>query len=415
MIQAPSAITGCRLIHLQQRTTEWHAWRNGQDLPDQTSRITGTVAAIIAGDSVTGKTAHQLWMEWTGRKEPEPQSEFLKKLLEHGSRTEERARRAYIEYTGNEVFDICVEHPDHPWAAASLDGLTIAGDIVGEFKCPISQRIHTMAKRNIIPSYYIPQIQWQLFCTPSAVEAHYWSWFEEDEEGIKGALVVVQRDAAMQKQLFQDCLDFRICVVENRPPASNSWLIAARNFKQAQNEADEVNAKLEAAKKALAELIPLDRDSFDGGGVMATRYYTKQSIDWKKGFIDNGVKEDLIAEAEKQCREPGTVDYPSLLIELAVPPERVKELEDKHRTRGAVDYKKAAEALGLSKAAIKVIEEKNKFGGEVRYRFTVTNDFIPVVTTPVAALPVTDSTAPITIADGNEDPVLPGTESWSGW
>ena len=415
MIQAPSAIPGCRLIHLPQRTPEWHAWRNGQDLPDKTSRITGTVAAIIAGDSVTGKTAHQLWMEWTGRKEPEPQSEFLKKLLEHGSRTEERARRAYTAYTGNEVFDICVEHPDHPWAAASLDGLTIAGDIVGEFKCPISQRIHTMAKRNMIPSYYIPQIQWQLFCTPSAAEGHYWSWFEEDEEGIKGALVVVQRDEAMQKQLFQDCLDFRICVVENRPPASNSWLIAARNFKQAQNEAEEVNAKLEAAKKALAELIPMDRDSFDGGGVMATRYYTKQSIDWNKGFVANGLKEDEIAAAEKQFREPGPVDYPSLLIELAVPPERVKELEDKHRTWGAVDYKKAAAALGLSKDEIKVIESKNKFGGEVRYRFTVTNDFIPVVTPAAALLPAPDATAPITIADGNEDPVLPGTESWSGW
>lgn len=414
MIQAPQSIPGCRLIHLQQRTAQWHSWRNGDDLPDKKSRITGTVAAIIAGDSVTGKTAHQLWMEWTGRREPEEPSEFLKKLWEHGQRSEEIARQAYMRYTGNEVFDICVEHPDHPWAASSLDGLTFAGDIVNEIKCPISQRIHSMAKLGIVPSYYMPQVQWQLFCTPTAVEAHYWSWFQEDEEGVTGALVVVQRDEAMQRQLFQDCLDFRICVVEDRPPASNQWLMAARTFKQAQAEFEEVNARYEASKKALADLIPVDRDSFDGGGVMATRYYVKQSVDWNKGFAEKGIKEDKVAEVTQQFREPGPVDYPALLQELAIPPERLKELEDKHRTYGAVEYKKAAAALGLSKDDIKIIEQTHKHGGEVRFRFTVTNDFVPVVT-PAAATSPSETNGAISLVDPNEEPVLPGTESWSGW
>lgn len=414
MIQAPESIPGCRLIHLQQRSAQWHSWRNGDDLPDKKSRITGTVAAIIAGDSVMGKTAHQLWMEWTGRREPEQPSEFLKKFWEHGQRSEEVARKAYMRYTGNEVFDICVEHPDHPWAGSSLDGLTFAGDIVNEIKCPISQRIHSMAKLGIVPSYYMPQAQWQLFCTPTAVEAHYWSWFEDDEEGTTGALVVVQRDEAMQHRLFQACLEFRICVVEDRPPASNQWLMAVRTFKQAQAEFEEVNAKYEASKKALADLIPVDRDSFDGGGVMATRYCVKQSVDWNKGFAEKGITLDKVAEVTQRFREPGPVDYPALLQELAIPPERLKELEDKHRTYGAVEYKKAAAALGLSKDDIKIIEQKHKHGGDVRYRFTVTNDFVPVVTPPAGTHP-SESNRAIILADPSDEPVLSGTEIWSGW
>jgi len=414
--QIPASIPGSKLIHLQQRTPEWHAWRNGDDLPDKTARITGTVSAIIAGDSVTGKTAHQLWLEWTGRKAAEEPSDFLKKLFEHGSKKEVFARQAYSRYTGNEVFDICVEHPDHPWAAASLDGLTFTGDIIGEFKCPISQRIHTMAKKGIVPSYYVPQVMWQLLCTPSAEEAHYWSHFEEDEEGITGALVVVRRDERMIKQLFDDCLNFRICVAENRPPASNAWLLAARKYVQMTGEVEEANARLDDSKKALLELIPQDRDSFDGGGVMATRFYTKQVINWDEGLAAEGKKPEEITEALESTRELGAIDYPALLQELGLPQDKLIELEMKHRAKGPVDYKKAAEKLGLTKTEIKVIEQVYKTGGEERHRITVTSGYVPVVTPP--ATNVAEQSAPsnlISVDESNDDPVLAGTESWSGW
>lgn len=177
-MNAPLQIPGCKVINLQQRSPEWHAWRSGLDLPDGKPRITGTVAAIIAGDSVTGKTAHQLWMEMTGRKAREEPSEFLRRLFEHGERTEVIARAAYERMTGNRVYDLCVEHPDHPWAAASLDGLTEWGDILWEGKSPISQRVHTMAKKADRSELLLPA---------SAVAAHVYA------DSHRGTLLLVLR------------------------------------------------------------------------------------------------------------------------------------------------------------------------------------------------------------------------------
>jgi putative phage-type endonuclease len=412
---APQQIPGCKLVHLRQRSPEWLAWRNGLDLPDGKPRITGTVAAIIAGDSVTGKTAHQLWMEQTKRKEPEEPSEFLKKLFEHGSKTEALARRVYEELTGNRVFDMCVEHPDHPWAAASLDGITELGDLIWEGKAPISQRVHTLAKRRIVPAYYVPQVQWQLFCTPTALEAHYFSYFEDDEEGIKWALVVVQRDPVYQAWLFQQCLDFRMCVIENRPPASFDWLMAARTYKQAKLDVEEAQAKLATATQAVLDMIPLDRDSFDGGGLLATRYYVGQTVDWKQGFKEAQLKDDVVAAAEEACREPGIVDYQKLVEDVEPDPIRRKALEDRFRSKGAVDFKKAAAVLGLSKAEIKLLEAKHKSGGDVRHKITITSDYVPLVTPPGPETVCTPTARQIVVEAKAVGAPVPALNDWSGW
>ena len=415
-MNAPLQIPGCKLIHLQQRTPEWHAWRNGLDLPDGKPRITGTVAAIIAGDSVTGKTEHQLWMEQTGRKEREEPSEFLKKLFDHGSKMEVIAKRVYEELTGNSVFDVCIEHPDHPWAAASLDGLTELGDILWEGKAPISQRVHTMAKRGIVPSYYVPQVQWQLFCTPTALEAHYFSYFEDDEEGMTYALVVVKRDPEYQAWLFQQCLEFRICVIENRkPPASNDWLLAAKNFKQAKIDAEEAAAKLEAAKSALTDLIPPDRDSFDGGGILATRFYAGSTVDWKKGFAEAQISEDCIAKAEENCREPGPVDYKKIVEGMVSDPDQLRALEELCRPIGSVDYKKAASELGFTPAEIKLLESKYKTGGSVRYRITITSDCVPIVVNGTQGSMPSQTDNQIVIIPDHDGTPLPALDNWSGW
>ena len=220
----------------------------------------------------------------------------------------------------------------------------------------------------------------------------------------------------MIKQLFEDCLNFRICVAENRPPASNAWLLAARKYVQTTSEVEETNARLEDSKKALLELIPQDRDSFDGGGVLATRFYTKQVINWECGLAAEGKKPEEIAAALESTRELGAIDYPALLQELGLPQDKLIDLELKHRAQGPVDYKKAAEKLGLTKTEIKVIEQVYKTGGEERHRITVTSGYVLVVTPP--ATNVAEQSVPsnlISVDETNDDPVLAGTESWSGW
>jgi putative phage-type endonuclease len=380
-------VPGLRIIPLEQRTAQWHSWRRGEDLPDKKPRITGTMAAVIAGDSVRNVTPYQLWMELTGRR-PEPvPSEFLKKLWAHGQALEPAARSMYIEMTGNVVEDACVEHPNHTWAASSLDGLTASADVIQEYKCPVSQRIHNVAKNNQVPSYYLPQCRWQLFCTPSARELHYFSYFPNDEDSVPGALVVVERDAAYEQWLFNLCLDFRTCLIEDRPPNSESWLIAAKGYRAAKEEFDDVDERVKAFATALTDLMPADKDTYEGGGVRLTRYYAKEVIDF-----DGIVKEILPAEkvdaALEDARRVGELDYEAAFKALGLSDERAQEVLSATRKQGAVDYDKLMEALGLDESERKTLYDKHRKKGEQRNRLTLTKDFNPEVD-PIAQSPAT--------------------------
>lgn len=342
---------GIKRIPIMQRTKAWYDWRSGLDLPDGKPRITATTATVIAGDSVSGQTPNQLWMEMSGKKPRAEPNDFLKKLWEHGEKLEPKARQAYIDYTGNVIVEACVEHPLHPWCAASLDGLTEAADIEAEIKCPISQRVHNMAKNQVVPSYYYLQMQWQLHCLPGVTEAHYWSYFEDDEDGIVGALVVVKRDEQVIQRLFNEALNFRTCLLEDRPPASDDWLIAAKLYREAKIELEEATSRVNTAQKRLIELMPIDKKTFDGGGVMVTGYTVK-----------------------------GTVDFAALIQGLNKPEDEVKAAVEAARSPGEVDYRKALEKLGNTDAEIDELIEKHRKDGETRYRFTQVQGYEPSAT-----------------------------------
>lgn len=332
---------GIKRIPIMQRTPEWFDWRNGVDLPDGKPRITATTATVIAGDSVTGQTPYQLWMEMTGRRAKAEANDFLKKLMLHGEKLEPKARQAYIDYTGNFISEACVEHPQHVWCAASLDGLTDANDITAEIKCPISQRIHNMAKSQKVPSYYYLQVQWQLMCLPGVLESHYWSYFEEDEDGIEGALVVVKRDEPVIQRLFDDALKFRTCLLEDRPPASDNWIVAAKLFREAQMELEEAQARVETCQKRLIDLLPADRKTFDGGGVMLTAYTVKGQIDYTQLLTDLAMEKPsaAIKAAVSASRAPGEVDYNKVLAALGHTPMQIEEILEKYRSQAQTRYR----------------------------------------------------------------------------
>lgn len=366
---------GIKRIPIKQRTQAWFDWRNGLDLPDGKPRITATTATVIAGDSVSGQTPYQLWMEMTGRRAKAEANDFLKKLMKHGEVTEPKARQAYIDYTGNIVEEACIEHPLHRWCAASLDGLTKSGDIPVEIKCPISQRIHNMAKNQEVPSYYYLQVQWQMMCLPGVMEEHYWSYYEDDEDGVTGALVVVKRDEMVIQRLFNEALNFRTCVLEDRPPASDDWLIAAKLYREAKLEQEEATARLSTAQKRLIELMPIDKKTFDGGGVMVTGYTVK-----------------------------GKVDYAKLIQDLNKSDDEVKRAVEAARAPGEVDYRKALELLGFSETEIEDLFTKHRVGGELRYRFTEVQGYVPAqVAEANASAQQQEPATPALPEDGRQD------------
>lgn len=347
-------VPGVKLVHLDQRTPAWHSWRAGEDLPDGKARVTGTMAAIIAGDSVRAITPYQLWKELTGRAPvPEP-SDYLRKLWDHGTKMEPIARAAYTEYTGNVVREICVEHPMHAWAGASLDGLSPSCDVILEVKCPISQRVHNIAKAGKVPSYYLGQCHWQLLTTPTATELHFWSYFPNDEHGVTTALVVVQRDKAFEEWLLNEAISFRACVVTDRPPASNDWLIAAKGFRQATQDLEESQARADAFQESLKGLMPDEKDTMEGGGVRLTRYMGKIDIDYESIAVGLGIDKNAFKEAVERTRKPGLPDYDKAMKLLQADETRLKELEEEAR---------------------QAAEDAARSDGKVKWRVTVSQVF----------------------------------------
>lgn len=343
------------LVHLEQRTQQWHDWRNGLDL-DGKPRVTATMASVIAGDSVSTKTPHLLWQELTGRRQPEAVSEFVQRAMARGTQLEPMARQAYIETTGNEVQEVCVQHPDHPWAAASLDGLTPSGDIILELKCPTSQRVHDLAKAQKLPSYYVPQVQWQLLCTLSAREVHYASYFPDDEKGEKLVVVPMRRDRRYLEWLFREALNFRLALIEDRPPASDAWLLAAKQYRAAKAAFDEAEARLKSYEATLLASMPEGSEVQDGAGVRLTRFTVR-----------------------------GPVAYDKMLASLSQDAQAVNAAIEASRKPGEPDYAKAAGLLGnLSPEQVVALEDGFRGEGSRRHRITVVKDYEAALDPPIA-------------------------------
>jgi putative phage-type endonuclease len=396
-----------KVIKLEQRTQEWYSWRNGEDLPDKKPRITATVAAVVMGCSVSRQTPSDLWREMTGRKKREAASAIVQKMMDHGTRMEPEARKAYESMSGNQVADVCVEHPTVPWAAASLDGATADGSVIVEIKCPYGHGSHDKAKKGVIPEAYYPQVQWQLFIT-GAKECHYFSYKPDDSEGVREALVVVKPDLGYIDELYLACAEFRRALVEDRSPVSDDWAAAALSYRRAVLAKEEAEANLAAATEALKALLPESSNSKTAGGVTVTRYLTKQTVDWAKALSDAGFDGSALDAAAQASRPLTGFDHKGALKEIGVDEATVGSLEERFGKRGEPDLKTAATLLGWNASSIKKAEEAYKQGGETRWRITVNEGDVTPEMDTAARQKAVELQAKATEASGD-------AAAWSGW
>lgn len=264
-----------QLIKIEQRTSEWHAWRDGKDLPDGLPRITATTASIVAGTS-RFKTKHQLWREMTGKEKPAEVGFAAKK----GAQKEDVVLQHYIQEVGFRVAPVCIQSSKTPWVAASLDGLHLKRRRAAEFKCN-GRETHEMAAKGEIPPYYTDQIQWQMFASDNEIEAiDYYSFPWNDNVEQKGILIRVYPDELRQKQLFQWADEFRNVMLKNDvPPYSTEWEFTAKIWRLAHQRKEVAEAELEDAKEKLIALLP-ETKKFEGAGVIVS------SLQGRKGSVD---------------------------------------------------------------------------------------------------------------------------------
>lgn len=258
------------LPKLKQGTEEWHEhrklFRNASESP------------IVMGLS-PWMTPYQLWKIKTGRAAPQEATAPMK----YGTEMEPFARAAYEEKTCLVMQPLVMTSGDY---SASLDGITLDGDLIVEIKCPYkgkSSELWQAVEIGEVPEMYRIQIQHQLLVSGAKL-AHLFVF-----DGDDGILLTIAPDQVAQQRIKNAWDDFVNYVATYTPPPlvdgdtvlrdDLDWQLAAELYVAAKSKSDEISKVMDEAKSKLISLAKHNRES--GCGVVVTRFWKQGSVNYK--------------------------------------------------------------------------------------------------------------------------------------
>lgn len=235
-------------------------------------------APVVCGVS-PWTTRFQLWQEKLGLL-PEKEDNWN---MRRGRLQEEGARQLYEKKTGNLMNPEIVFHPTKKFMMATLDGLSVNGDLAVEIKCPGVQD-HETAKKGKVPTKYYPQLQHQLACI-NVNHIHYFSY--RDGEGI---LVEIERDEKFLTELYQNEEEFWNKVLCLEAPELTpkdfrdkeecpEWKAIAMRWSTLSDKLKSLENEEKACRKLLIGMA--EDSSAIGSGVRLTKIIRKGNVDYK--------------------------------------------------------------------------------------------------------------------------------------
>ncbi len=258
------------VLKLIQGSQEWLDYRRTMRNASETPAVLGISPWV---------TPYQLWLIKTGRS-----TQAVTQAMTHGTQLEPQARAAYEAQTGHVMNPLVMQDGLY---SASLDGITLAGDLLAEIKCPFRGRQSKLwreVKEGTVPAYYAAQIQHQMMVS-GAAEAHLWVYVEGE-----GLLLTLRRDEATMEAIRGAWDTFSLYLAgDNPPPLSEAdsvqrddpaWSEAATAFVTAKRSADSADEALEAARQRLVDLARHPRET--GGGVSVVRLWKAGAVDYKR-------------------------------------------------------------------------------------------------------------------------------------
>lgn len=261
---------------LEQGSEEWIAYRRNLGNASE-------VSALFDCSPFEPKTALQLWEVKKGFREI-----FVNKNMTRGNDLEPVAREVIEEKTGL-CFEPTVMRKDR--ISASLDGITMQGDVICEIKCPAKGKdsetwLHVEQNQSA-PSHYYLQIQQQLYVS----NADYCIFGVYDEEMNDVLLIEVKPDPAIIEEIIGAWEEFFEYLDSDTSPPPGSkdvidlsgneiWEDARLDYLIAKADADKAAKNLETAKARIITIA--NGRSTKGNGVTASHFYRKGSVDYKK-------------------------------------------------------------------------------------------------------------------------------------
>lgn len=258
------------IVQLVQGSEAWHEHRRGLRNASETPAVLGISPWL---------TPYQLWLQKTGRA-----VQLVNAAMRHGTATEPLARHAYEVETGNVMQPLVLQDGLY---SASLDGMTLAGELIVEIKCPYKGQASALwqsVESGEVPGYYAAQIQHQLMVSGAAL-AHLWVF-----DGQRGLLSEITPDAAMFTRIqtawevFGEFLEADtpppLADADSRQRDDADWHQAAVAYQTAKHEAEAATARLDATRAALVALAAHPKET--GAGVTVTKFWKAGGVDYKK-------------------------------------------------------------------------------------------------------------------------------------
>jgi putative phage-type endonuclease len=192
-----------------QGSEEWLALRR--------TKITATDARVLMGVD-PWKTKKQLYDEKIGTGKPKTQTFYMKRGLdlEDGIRNhlEEKYRMPLQKVT-----------VVRGWCLASLDAMSLDGNIIAEIKCP-GKKDHLLALKGEVPEKYYPQLQFTLHVT-----GLQFIYYESSEDGDTSESIIVERNQEYIDDMLEKCYEFYEMVQKKIEPKTEESDFVERNDK----------------------------------------------------------------------------------------------------------------------------------------------------------------------------------------
>jgi len=238
-------------------------------------KLTASRIAVLMNGDAAGIL--RLYKEMIGEEQPEDLSAVWPVQL--GTVTEALNLHWYEMKAAVEIVTRqgkVVQHPQHEWAACTLDGWDKALD------CPIEcKHVGGREPLEVVIDRYQPQMQWQMECTGAKQCAL---------SVIMGAnapvVEYIERDATYAAEMVKRGRQFMVCVAARIPPVvldavplpadaskiyemegNNAWSAAAADWLDTR----EAKAKNAEAEKILKAMVPADAKKCHGHAIQITR------------------------------------------------------------------------------------------------------------------------------------------------
>ena len=260
-----------REVRLEQGSQEWLDWRK--------TVITATDCAAVRGSS-PWTTAYKAWQKKLGYIPEEASND----AMERGKRLEPFIRERFIKSYGLNMTPMVVESSEYTFLGASLDGISDCRKYILEVKTG-GKKLYDMALEEVIPEYYMDQIQQQLLVT--AADKCFYVVGGEDET--KDIVIEVFPDPRFAKEYIPVAREFWRCIAFNEPPAlkdsdykdmseDESWKICADEYKFACEQIKKIEETKEYWRKKLLEMCR-DQNCL-GNGIKIMKTVMRGRVDY---------------------------------------------------------------------------------------------------------------------------------------